>query len=134
MVDDVVLKRFEKPDETLTFEKGKFEIVHVGGMTIGRASYEPGWRWSEHIGKAKRREALHGRTCARSRCPIAFRSSSPEKCASSVNVPRATLEFSGTASKAKPDKNKPGPHPEPFSCAMLPLVSTSKTIRGARLS
>ena len=53
MVDDVVLKRFEKPDETLTFEKGKFEIVHLGGMTIGRASYEPGWRWSEHIGKAK---------------------------------------------------------------------------------
>ena len=35
-----------------TFEKGKFEIVHVGGMTIGRATYEPGWRWSEHIGKA----------------------------------------------------------------------------------
>jgi quercetin dioxygenase-like cupin family protein len=53
MVDEVVLKQFEKPDETLTFEKGKFEIVHVGGMTIGRASYEPGWRWSEHIGKAK---------------------------------------------------------------------------------
>jgi quercetin dioxygenase-like cupin family protein len=49
---DVVLKRFEQPDETLTFEKGIFEIVHVGGMTIGRATYEPGWRWSEHIGKA----------------------------------------------------------------------------------
>lgn len=53
MVDEVVLKQFENPDETLTFEKGRFEIVHVGGMTIGRASYEPGWRWSEHIGKAK---------------------------------------------------------------------------------
>ena len=47
MIDDVVLKRFEQPDQTLTFEKGKFEIVHVGGMTIGRATYEPGWRWSE---------------------------------------------------------------------------------------
>jgi quercetin dioxygenase-like cupin family protein len=54
---DVILKRFEQPDETMTFEKGKFEIVHVGGMTIGRAMYEPGWRWSEHIGKA-RGEAL----------------------------------------------------------------------------
>lgn len=53
MVDEVVMRQFEKPDETLSFEKGKFEIVHVGGMTIGRASYEPGWRWSEHIGKAK---------------------------------------------------------------------------------
>ncbi len=50
---DVVLKQFEKPDETITFPKGKFEIVHVGGMTLGRASYEPGWRWSEHIGSAK---------------------------------------------------------------------------------
>jgi quercetin dioxygenase-like cupin family protein len=26
--------------------------VHVGGMTIGRATYEPGWRWSVHVGRA----------------------------------------------------------------------------------
>ena len=49
---DVVLKRFEKPDEVREFEKGRFEIVHLGGMTIGRATYEPGWCWSEHVGKA----------------------------------------------------------------------------------
>jgi quercetin dioxygenase-like cupin family protein len=49
---DVVLKRFESPDEVRTFEKGKFEIIHVGGMTIGRATYEPGWCWSQHVGKA----------------------------------------------------------------------------------
>ena len=49
---DVVLKRFEKPDEVRRFEKGAFEVVQVGGMTIGRASYEPGWRWSEHVGVA----------------------------------------------------------------------------------
>jgi quercetin dioxygenase-like cupin family protein len=49
---EVILKRFEKPDEVRTFEKGKFELVHLGGMTIGRASYEPGWKWSEHVGKA----------------------------------------------------------------------------------
>lgn len=47
---DVVLKRFETPDETRTMQKGRFEIVHLGGMTIGRATYEPGWRWSEHVG------------------------------------------------------------------------------------
>lgn len=46
---EVVLKRFENPDETRVFEKGRFEIVHLGGMTIGRASYEPGWKWSEHV-------------------------------------------------------------------------------------
>ena len=49
---DVILKRFEQPDETRTFEKGRFELVTIGGMTIGRASYEPGWKWSEHVGKA----------------------------------------------------------------------------------
>ncbi len=46
---DVVLKRFESPDETRFFEKGKLEVVRIGGMTVGRASYEPGWRWSEHV-------------------------------------------------------------------------------------
>src|SRR5438552_4382634 len=46
---DVMLKRFEQPDEVRTFEKGKFEIVKIGGMTIGRASYEPGWKWTEHV-------------------------------------------------------------------------------------
>ncbi len=49
---DVVLKRFEQPDEVRTFEKGKFEIVRIGGMTIGRATYEPGWKWSLHVGPA----------------------------------------------------------------------------------
>src|SRR3954471_13356722 len=49
---DVILKRFESPDESRTFEKGHFELVYVGGMTIGRASYEPGWKWSTHVGKA----------------------------------------------------------------------------------
>lgn len=48
-----ILKRFDNPDEVRHFDKGKFEIVHIGGMTIGRASYEPGWKWSEHVGKAQ---------------------------------------------------------------------------------
>ena len=46
---EVILKRFDKPDETRSFEKGKFELVQIGEMTIGRASYEPGWKWSEHV-------------------------------------------------------------------------------------
>ena len=47
-----ILKRFETPDETRTFAKGKFEIVRIGNMTIGRATYDPGWIWSEHVGAA----------------------------------------------------------------------------------
>jgi quercetin dioxygenase-like cupin family protein len=47
---EVILRRFETPDETRVMEKGKFEVVHIGGLTVGRATYEPGWRWSEHVG------------------------------------------------------------------------------------
>ncbi len=46
---EIILKSFENPDETRLFEKGKLEIVRIGGMTLGRASYEPGWKWSEHV-------------------------------------------------------------------------------------
>ena len=48
--DDFLIKRFEQPDEVRTFEKGYFEMVKIGAMTIGRASYEPGWKWSQHVG------------------------------------------------------------------------------------
>jgi quercetin dioxygenase-like cupin family protein len=47
---DVVLKRFESPDEVRQMVKGRFELVTLGGVTIGRATYEPGWRWSDHVG------------------------------------------------------------------------------------
>ncbi|PYJ68443.1 MAG: cupin [Verrucomicrobia bacterium] len=46
----VILKRFESPDEVRMMQNGRFELVHLGGMTIGRAKYEPGWKWSEHVG------------------------------------------------------------------------------------
>jgi len=47
---EVVLRRFEKPDEVRVFEKGRVEIVRIGGMVLGRATYEPGWKWSVHVG------------------------------------------------------------------------------------
>jgi len=50
MVSAVILKAFDRPDEVRQMEKGRFEIVHIGGLTIGRATYEPGWRWSTHVG------------------------------------------------------------------------------------
>ena len=54
MKTDTIIKRFDNPDEVREFEKGKFEIVNIGGMSIGRASYEPGWKWSEHVGQLAR--------------------------------------------------------------------------------
>ena len=46
----VVLKRFETPDEVRHFTRGVFELITIGGMTIGRATYQPGWRWSVDVG------------------------------------------------------------------------------------
>ncbi|HUN82126.1 MAG TPA: cupin domain-containing protein [Phycisphaerae bacterium] len=51
-MDATIVKGFDKPDEVRRFEKGKFELVLLGGMTIGRATYEPGWKWSLHVGAA----------------------------------------------------------------------------------
>lgn len=47
---EIAIKRFDAAEEVRHFEKGKFELVRIGGMTIGRASYEPGWKWSVHVG------------------------------------------------------------------------------------
>ena len=46
----VILKSFDAPDEVRVMEKGRFDLVHLGGITIGRATYEAGWKWSEHVG------------------------------------------------------------------------------------
>jgi hypothetical protein len=51
-MNDVILKRFEAPDEVRVFPKGRFELVRIGTMTIGRATYAPGWRWSADVGAA----------------------------------------------------------------------------------
>lgn len=48
-MDRVLLKRFEEPDEVREFPLGKLELVRVGALTIGRATYQPGWRWSVHV-------------------------------------------------------------------------------------
>ena len=53
------VRRFEEPDELRRFEKGRFEVVRLGGISVGRARYEPGWRWSTHVGPA-----LGARSCA----------------------------------------------------------------------
>jgi hypothetical protein len=48
----MILRRFEQPDEVRQMPLGRFEVVRLGGLTVGRATYQPGWRWSEHVGHA----------------------------------------------------------------------------------
>ena len=42
----VILKSFDMSDEVRLMDKGKFEVVRLGGITIGRATYQPGWKWT----------------------------------------------------------------------------------------
>lgn len=57
---DVILKHFEAPDEVREMTLGRFEVVRLGGLTIGRATYQPGWKWSVHVGP----------TVGSDRCPV----------------------------------------------------------------
>jgi hypothetical protein len=50
---DLRLIDFDSPSEIREFEKGRFEVYEVGPMILGRATYEPGWKWSEHVGAAR---------------------------------------------------------------------------------
>ncbi|MDQ4028480.1 MAG: cupin domain-containing protein [Actinomycetota bacterium] len=44
------LKSLDSPDETRAFvDKGKAAVVNIGGGAVMRATFEPGWRWSEHV-------------------------------------------------------------------------------------
>ena len=48
----LALVNFDAPTEVRTFPLGRFEVYEVGPMTLGRATYEPGWKWSVHVGAA----------------------------------------------------------------------------------
>jgi len=42
-------KDFRKPDEVREFPKGRLELIQIGGATVGRAVFEPGWKWSTSV-------------------------------------------------------------------------------------
>lgn len=55
-------KTFSAPDETREFPSGKAEILNIGGGSVGRLVFQPGWRWSQHvqpIAKTKSCDAPH---------------------------------------------------------------------------
>lgn len=56
------VKSFNSPEEVRPFDKGKVELVTVGGALIGRATFQAGWRWSDCVkplAKTKSCEAAH---------------------------------------------------------------------------
>lgn len=43
------VRNFNKPDEVREFPNGKLELITVGGVAVGRATFKPGWRWSTSV-------------------------------------------------------------------------------------
>jgi len=61
-MDRAEWKNFAKPDEVREFPKGRIEMITIGGASIGRAVFEPGWRWAtsvQPIAKTRSCEAPH---------------------------------------------------------------------------
>jgi hypothetical protein len=52
------LKSFTRPDEVRQFPKGRLELIKIGNATIGRAVFEPGWRWAESV-----QPLVHTKSC-----------------------------------------------------------------------
>ena len=60
----LIRKSFDSPDEIRPFEgdKGRLELVNSENGAVGRATFQPGWKWSEHvkpIAKTSSCEAAH---------------------------------------------------------------------------
>ena len=61
-MSDAEFKGFGKADEVREFPKGRVELIKVGGATVGRGVFEPGWRWAtsvQPLAQTKSCEAPH---------------------------------------------------------------------------
>ena len=50
-MSELQAQSLDSPQETRTFDNGKAEIVTVAGSTVGRFTFQPGWKWSESVKK-----------------------------------------------------------------------------------
>jgi hypothetical protein len=55
-------KNMSQPDEKRSFDKGELELITLGGVTFGRVTLQPGWKWStcvKPIAKTESCQAPH---------------------------------------------------------------------------
>jgi quercetin dioxygenase-like cupin family protein len=47
----MVHKSLDSPEEVRAFEagKGQVELVNLDAGAVGRATFQPGWQWSQHV-------------------------------------------------------------------------------------
>jgi hypothetical protein len=46
---DAEKKSLKSPDESRKFNNGKMDVVNIGGGTVGLATFQPGWKWSQDV-------------------------------------------------------------------------------------
>jgi hypothetical protein len=57
----VVTRRFDSPDDTRTPEKTKIDVVQLGALMAARTTFQPGWKWSECLGRLVGSDSCHAR-------------------------------------------------------------------------
>lgn len=47
----LVRKSLDSPEESRPFEDGtgRLDLVNIDGGAVGRGTFQPGWKWSEHV-------------------------------------------------------------------------------------
>lgn len=48
-MDKMQKQSLSAPSDKRTFDKGIFEVVKMGGVSVGRATFQPGWKWSTSV-------------------------------------------------------------------------------------
>jgi len=117
------VKNLNVPDEVRTFDKGKVELVKIGGATIGRAVFQPGWKWStavKPLAKTGSCEAPHFQYQISGTMNVVMDDGTEQTCkAGDVslipsghdawvvgNEPVVVIDFQGMADYAKQSPNK----------------------------
>jgi len=76
------VKTLDKPDERRDFPRGHLETVQLTGLVFGRATFEPGWRWSESVKPLAGTEVCefhHNLYCVQGRMRIRMRDGSEQE-------------------------------------------------------
>ena len=55
MTETPHIQSLDAADESRELERGRVDLIRLGGISFDRATFEPGWRFGEHAG--------HGRSC-----------------------------------------------------------------------
>lgn len=51
MTETPHVRSLDAADESRELVRGRVDLIRLGGISFGRATFEPGWRWSEHAGQ-----------------------------------------------------------------------------------